>query len=117
MIDPVEHNFNIYHSHTTAYPFTLYDDTAQTIATDLSGYTVTALAKISFNATTSVNLNPTIASNVVTLNLTPAQAQTMIVQPNNPNAKYYYDVKLTKTSDGTVWSLVRGIITVIPKVT
>lgn len=117
MIDPVEHNFNVYHSHTTAYPFTLYDDEALTTETDLSGYTVTALAKISYNATTSVNLNPTIDGNVVYLNLTPAQAQTMVVLPNNATAKYYYDIKLTKTLDGTVWNLARGVITVYPKVT
>lgn len=116
MINPVEYNFEIYQGQTLKYPFTVWNDTAQTSAYDFTGHTVKCEARLTFNSTTSVNLNATIESNTIYLNGTPAQLAKFIVQPNNKSAKYYYDIEVT-LADTTKWTIARGVIEVFPEVT
>ena len=115
MIDPVEYSFKVYQGQTLKQEFVVWNDTAQTSAFDFTGYTVASFASASHDSTVTINLNPTISTNYIYLNATPAQLQSFIVLPNNKSSKYFYDIKLTKP-DTTIWMLARGVIEIFPEV-
>lgn len=116
MINPVEHNFNVYIGQTLEYPFTVWNDEAQTSPYNFSGHTVKAQARINYASSQAINLNATISGNTIFLNGTPPQLAAFVIPANEKSFKYVYDVEITKP-DNTKWTLVRGIIEVFPEVT
>jgi hypothetical protein len=116
MLNPAEHNFEVYQGQTLKYPFEVWNDEAKTSAYDFTSHTVASQARASYTSTSAVNLNATIVGNVVYLNATPAQLALLVIQANNKSAKFFYDVEITKP-DTTKWTLVRGVIEVFPEVT
>ena len=116
MIDPAEHNFSIYLGQTLAYPFYIWNDEAQSDPYILTGHTVQAQARLTYDSPKAINLNASINGNAVYLNATPTQLAQFTIGSNNKSSKYVYDVEITKP-DGSKWTLVRGIIEAFPEVT
>lgn len=116
MIQPAEHNFNIYLGQHLKYPFIVWNDDEQTNAYDFTGHSVASQARASFDSSKSINLNASIEGNTIYLNATPAQLAQFVIQPNSKNSRYVYDIEVTKP-DGTKWTIVRGMIEAYPEVT
>ena len=116
MVNPVEYNFEIYVGQTLKYPFTVWNDEAQTSPYDFSGHTVTCQARINYTSSQAVSLNPSIVGNTIYLNATPSQLAAFAIPSNEKSVKYVYDIEITKP-DLTKWTLSRGIIEIFPEVT
>ena len=116
MINPVEYNFEIYQGQTLKYPFTVWNDTEQTSAYDFASHTVASQARSSYSSTVAVNLNPTIETNTIYLNMTPTQLAAFVIPSNAKSIKFYYDIEVTKP-DTAKWTILRGIIEIFPEVT
>lgn len=116
MINPVEYNFEIYQGQTLKYPFTVWNDSEQTSAYDFTDHTVASQARSSYTSSSAVNLNPTIVSNTIYLNMTPSQLSSFVIPSNAKSIKFYYDIEVTKP-DTTKWTILRGIVEIYPEVT
>lgn len=116
MIDPVEHNFNLYLGQTLQYPFVVWNDDNLTIPYDFTLHTVKCQARLSYDSAKAINLNASISGNTIYLNATPAQLIDLKVQPNNKSSRYVYDIEVTKP-DNSKWTIIRGHIEVFPEVT
>ena len=116
MVNPVEHNFNLYVGQNLAYPFTVWNDEAQLVPYDFTGHTVKAQARINYSSTQAISLNATISGNTIYLNGTPTQLAAFSMPANEKSSKYVYDIEITKP-DTSKWTLARGLIEVFPEVT
>jgi len=116
MINPVEYNFQLYVGQTLKYPFTVWNDEAQTIPYSFTDHTVSSQARINYASSQAVNLNPSIVGNTIFLNATPAQLAAFNIPSNEKSVKYVYDIEVTKP-DNSKWTIVRGIIEIFPEVT
>ena len=116
MLDPVEHNFNIYLGQTLAYPFNVFNDEEQIDPYDFTDCTVSAQARIAHDSSKAINLNPSIDGNSIILNATPTQLSQIIIPSNSKSIKLVYDIEVTKP-DLTKWTIVRGVIDAYPEVT
>lgn len=109
---PTTQDFGIYRGDTFVVQIRLWEDAAHTIPADLSGATLKAEIRSATDATSILDaFGLAVSTNVVTLTLTPAQAEIL-------PARSVYDLEVDWLADrSNVQTVLRGAITADPDVT